>query len=204
MRLLDLIIEAAVDDDFDPQAEYVSSEAKHKHLKRVDTSLRYRMKILNDKNEVIFTKFTTNTGARTVGSWITGIDKSDLISRNFIDSSGIFNFKFAHIVCGNGGVNVIGMTCSTCVPPCNDPGLESCDLASNPPSALTGTRNLYNISISWTDNSSGADSFIIMKSENGGAYFQISTVPAGVISFIDYAIDPSVNYTYEIIGTKHG
>jgi len=69
-----------------------------------------------------------------------------------------------------------------------------------PPSDLSATTaSSSEIDLSWTDNSSNESGFKIeRKTESGGAYAEIDTVGAGVISYSSTGLTASTAYYYRV------
>ncbi len=70
----------------------------------------------------------------------------------------------------------------------------------NPPSNLTATvGSPTEIALSWQDNSTGEQGFIIQRTANGTSYQTLGTVLADVVTFIDQTVQPGFDYTYRVL-----
>lgn len=66
------------------------------------------------------------------------------------------------------------------------------------PSSLAATPNhAHRIDLSWTDNSSSEDGFSIERRADGGAW-QVATTVSGSNAWIDYGVEPGVEYDYRV------
>ncbi|RMG28706.1 MAG: T9SS C-terminal target domain-containing protein [Bacteroidetes bacterium] len=71
------------------------------------------------------------------------------------------------------------------------------------PSGLSATANSSSqISLSWTDNSTDEDNFLIERSTGGGAFSQVATVGANVTSYTDNGLTASTTYTYRVAASN--
>jgi titin len=83
--------------------------------------------------------------------------------------------------------------------------VPDCTTAPAPPSQLSANApDPQSISLSWTDNSSVEDGFRVYRMEQGGAWADIATLPANVVTFRDAAVRADVPYTYHVQALKDG
>ena len=69
----------------------------------------------------------------------------------------------------------------------------------NPPSDLTANVvSTTEITLSWNDNSTGEQGFVIQRSTNGTSYAALDTVLADVTTFGDQTAQPGFDYTYRV------
>ncbi len=69
----------------------------------------------------------------------------------------------------------------------------------NPPSALTATvASATEITLSWQDNSTGEQGFIVQRATNG-SFTELGTVSADVITYTDATAQPGLDYTYRVL-----
>lgn len=78
-----------------------------------------------------------------------GISKDILVDRGFVDGDGILRFKFAHVICGVGNVDIKGMTCSIS-PPSSSSSPTSVSSASD----LSSQSSMSSLSSSSSSSSS--------------------------------------------------
>ena len=78
--------------------------------------------------------------------------------------------------------------------------------APTPPSGLVATAvSSSQINLSWTDNSSNEDSFIIARSTvSGGPYTDIATLPANAVAFSDTGLAANTTYYYVVRAVNAG
>jgi len=73
------------------------------------------------------------------------------------------------------------------------------------PSSLAATAiSESQINLTWTDNSSGTASFIIVRAIGTGGFVQLATVPAGLNTYSDTSLSPGTKYTYSVEATGPG
>lgn len=133
-------------------------------------------------------------GFRTV-DFRTGISKQELINLGFVDSRGIFKFKFAHVVCGLGHVKIQGMTCfksggSSSSSSCIDP---------TSPSGVTVSEESDGIRLNWNDgiNASGVE--IWRKVAGTGDELSLyDFVLQGEETYKDFSVSKGLIYCYSI------
>ncbi|RLD15752.1 MAG: hypothetical protein DRI22_02075 [Caldiserica bacterium] len=74
--------------------------------------------------------------------------------------------------------------------------------AGTPPSSptnLTGTIvSCHQVDLSWNDNSSDEDSFIVERKESSGSYSVIATLPANTTSYSDTTVSAETTYYYRV------
>ncbi len=75
----------------------------------------------------------------------------------------------------------------------------SATVGVNPPSNLVATAAASSIGLTWDDNSSNEDGFIIERRSNGGAYGAVFTTAANATSWTDTNVVPGTTYTYHVI-----
>jgi hypothetical protein len=78
----------------------------------------------------------------------------------------------------------------------NESGATTSPPPPPPPSNLAASASSYQISLSWTDNSSSEDGFKIERWN--GSYAQISTVGANVTTYADTGLASSTTYSYRV------
>lgn len=73
------------------------------------------------------------------------------------------------------------------------------DVAPAAPSGLTATTaSSTRINLSWVDNSTNENSFIIQRSDNGTDFSQLTTVGANITSYSDSGLTASTTYHYRV------
>jgi hypothetical protein len=63
------------------------------------------------------------------------------------------------------------------------------------------------IEVTWSDSSSYEDSYEIQRMDWGysmGMWGPLATVPAGTTSFVDFWVDPEMEYFYRVAAVKNG
>ena len=69
-----------------------------------------------------------------------------------------------------------------------------------PPSGLTATVvSATEITLSWEDNSTGEQGFVIQRSTNGTSYVALDTVLADLTTYSDQTAQPGFDYTYRVL-----
>ena len=69
---------------------------------------------------------------------------------------------------------------------------------SNPSNLKLTIMSSSQVDLSWTDNVTNEQGFIIEKKIGGGAYVQIATVPANTTSYSDKTLTPGNTYSYRV------
>jgi len=67
-----------------------------------------------------------------------------------------------------------------------------------PTNLVTTTVTSTQVDLAWADNSGNEDGFAIERSDNGGPWAQVATVPAGSVSFSDTTVLPGNSYMYQV------
>ncbi|MCD6167692.1 MAG: fibronectin type III domain-containing protein, partial [Caldisericia bacterium] len=74
--------------------------------------------------------------------------------------------------------------------------------AGSPPSSPTNLSaeaiSCQQVDLSWDDNSSDEDNFIVERKEEGGSYSVIATLPANTTSYSDTTVSPETTYYYRV------
>jgi len=60
------------------------------------------------------------------------------------------------------------------------------------------------INLTWTDNTNGSASFIIVRATGSGGFAQVATVQAGLTSYSDTSLSPGTKYTYAVEASSVG
>jgi fibronectin type 3 domain-containing protein len=80
------------------------------------------------------------------------------------------------------------------------------DVTQAPPAAPTGlAANLVSatqVDLSWTDNATNETGYVVERSDNGGAFAVIATLPADSVSYSDGAVGAPNSYTYQVAATS--
>ena len=81
------------------------------------------------------------------------------------------------------------------------PLLAACgkDGAPAAPSALAGQTMAGGVQLSWKDNSSNEDMFMIMSKSGTGAYTQAATVDFNVTTYMDMGLTSGTQYTFMVM-----
>lgn len=80
----------------------------------------------------------------------------------------------------------------------NTATFEGVKMVPAAPSSLAATPNhAHRIDLSWTDNSSSEDGLSIERRADGGAW-QVATTVSGSNAWIDYGVEPGVEYDYRV------
>jgi FtsP/CotA-like multicopper oxidase with cupredoxin domain len=71
------------------------------------------------------------------------------------------------------------------------------------PSELTATLNGAQVDLSWTDNATDETGFVVERSDNGGGFAVIATLPgADIVSYSDTAVASGNLYEYQVAATN--
>jgi hypothetical protein len=76
--------------------------------------------------------------------------------------------------------------------------LQNLPKAPSAPTSLAAAASGTSITLSWSDQSSNEQSFVVERSTGGGAFAQVGTVGANVTSFTDSGLAASTTYTYQV------
>jgi hypothetical protein len=60
------------------------------------------------------------------------------------------------------------------------------------------------ITLDWTDNSAVEDGYKVYRSENGGSFTEIATLPPNSVTYSDVGVQADVGYTYHVQAVKDG
>ena len=86
------------------------------------------------------------------------------------------------------------------------PVTTTCPPAPTAPSAPTNcgasAQAGLQISVTWTDASNNEDGFRLERSVSGGAFATLTTVGAGVTSYLDTGLTDGTQYTYRVIASN--
>jgi len=81
------------------------------------------------------------------------------------------------------------------------------DMTGTPPDAPTNlTANVLSstqVGLDWTDTSTNETSFVVERSDNGGVFALIATLPANTVTYVDGTVAAGNSYTYQV-GAKNG
>ncbi|MEQ1849067.1 MAG: fibronectin type III domain-containing protein [Candidatus Peribacteraceae bacterium] len=66
------------------------------------------------------------------------------------------------------------------------------------PTSLIASNVSTNIALNWTDNTTVEDGFKIERSTDGGAFSEITTVGANVVTYTDTTVTANHSYTYQV------
>jgi len=79
------------------------------------------------------------------------------------------------------------------------------------PAAPTGLTAVLNettippqVDLAWTDNATNETSYVVERSDNGGAFAQIATLPADSMSYADAAVASGNHYEYQVAAVNAG
>lgn len=85
----------------------------------------------------------------------------------------------------------------------NPYGSGSTPTAPTAPSSLTASASSATaITISWTDNSTNEDNFILERQTGGGAWTQVATLAAGTTTYSNTGLTASTAYSYRVMATN--
>jgi hypothetical protein len=85
------------------------------------------------------------------------------------------------------------------------PSTPDCTVLPAVPTGLSATvSDAESITLSWTDNSSFEDGYKVSRSEQGGPWTDIATLPTNSVGYRDLAVSSDVSYTYRIQPLKDG
>jgi fibronectin type 3 domain-containing protein len=73
-----------------------------------------------------------------------------------------------------------------------------------PSNVLAAVVSSTQINLTWTDNSSGSASFIIVRATGNGGFTQLATVATGLTSYSDTSLSPGTKYTYAVEASSAG
>ena len=74
-----------------------------------------------------------------------------------------------------------------------------------PPSGVVATAASFSsINVTWTDNSSNEETFVIERSINGGSFSPLATVSANTTARLDTGLSGSTNYCYRVAASNVG
>ncbi len=76
------------------------------------------------------------------------------------------------------------------------------DMTGTPPAAPTGlvasVLSATQVSLSWTDNATNETGFVVERSDNGGAFAVVTTLPADSVTYLDGTVAVPNSYTYRV------
>ena len=74
------------------------------------------------------------------------------------------------------------------------------------PTGLTATldTNIPQVDLAWTDNAANETSYDVYRSENGGAFAVIATLPADSMSYVDTTVVSDNHYEYQVAAVNAG
>jgi hypothetical protein len=76
------------------------------------------------------------------------------------------------------------------------------DLTLTPPDAPTGLAaellSASQVSLAWVDNATTETGFVVERSDNGGAFAVVASLPADSVSYIDTTVAVPNTYTYQV------
>jgi tartrate-resistant acid phosphatase type 5 len=121
-----------------------------------------------------------------------GITKEVLRDRGFLDSNDLFEFNFAHIVCGVGHLHNFTMTCDSGTPSTSS---SSTCVALNDPSDLQVDVADTTITLTWTGNNAGGTEYIIERKEPDYDWEAIDVVTT--TTYTDYVATANT-YCYRV------
>lgn len=67
------------------------------------------------------------------------------------------------------------------------------------PSGLTASASVYDITISWQDNSAAEDGFLILRSTDNVAFYFLDTASVNGVTYTDRRADPDTTYYYKVV-----
>jgi fibronectin type 3 domain-containing protein len=76
-------------------------------------------------------------------------------------------------------------------------------VSPNAPTGLTATLQAGpQVSLGWTDNATNETGYVVERSDNGGAFLQIASLPADSVSFTDMNVAIGNSYEYQVVATN--
>jgi FtsP/CotA-like multicopper oxidase with cupredoxin domain len=144
----------------------------------------------NANNETGFVvERSDNGGAFAVIATLPGLDIVSYTDTN-VASGNLYEYQVA-------ATNALGQSGYSNIAPVDLTGAVPADPTNLVAEVLSTTQ----VSLTWTDNATNETGYTVERSDNGGAFAAVATLPADTVSFVDAVIVDN-SYTYQVLATN--